>query len=322
MNNKQHNAYKNFWNKVLEYNNILIGIHVHPDGDCIGAALAVQRILKKQYKKRVNIYSSENIPDTCKFLTGVHNILLKEKTDNYDLLLLVDVNTTDRCELPQSMICNNIYCIDHHERGRITYPYEIIIPEASSTCEIIYNLLIANECPIDKVCAEYLLTGIICDTGDYAHTNTNEKVFLISSELTKIGANPTKINKLYFNEKSFKSLKLVGYVLNNLLSFEKGKIVLGYVDYNYLSKNKRYGIDSDTINGQLQSIKGYKLSVFLRELEPNVVRVSLRSPDKVDCNLIAKEFGGGGHKNAAGCTIKEPLEKSIELIVNAGKKHL
>ncbi|MBQ7257357.1 MAG: bifunctional oligoribonuclease/PAP phosphatase NrnA [Abditibacteriota bacterium] len=317
-----NSIYYDFWGNIIKHNNILIGIHEHPDGDCIGSALAIQRVLKKQFGKKATIYSPESIPSCTKFLTGVNNILIKEKPDDYDLLLLVDVNTVKRTGIPQSMLCENIYCIDHHERGSITYPNEIIIPEASSTCEIIYNLLIANECPIDKVCAEYLLTGIICDTGDYAHTNTNEKVFLISSELTKIGANPTKINKFYFNEKSFKSLKLVGYVLNNLLSFERGKLILGYVDYNYLSKNKRYGIDSDTINGQLQSIKGYKLSVFLRELEPNVVRVSLRSPDKVDCNLIAKEFGGGGHKNAAGCTIKEPLNKAIELIVNAGKKHL
>ena len=317
-----NNTFISFWEKILEYNNILIGIHINPDGDCIGASLALKRVLKKQFNKNVNIYSSDTIPDNCKFLTGVHNILHKEKIDNYDLILMVDVNTIERCGIPSSMVCNNIYCIDHHEKGIVNYPYEIIIPEASSTCEVIYNLLSFNNCQIDKICAEYLLTGIICDTGDFSHSNTNAKVFDISSSLTTIGANPSKINKLYFNSSSIESIKMVGYVLNNLISFEKGKITVGYIDYEYLNNHKGIAIDSDTINGRLQSIKGQKLSVFLRELEPNKVRVSLRSSDKVDCNLIANEFGGGGHKNASGCTIKEPIDKAIKSIVNAGKKFL
>ena len=311
---------KEFLQKLLQYNNILIAIHVHPDGDCIGAALALHRVLKKQFNKKVTVFSKDPIPESCKFLPNIYNIINKEKPDNYDLLLLADVNSVKRTQLPESMLNDNIFIIDHHERIDFPHNEDIINSNASSACEIIYDFFKENNIEIDKTVAEYLMTGIICDTGSFVFSNTTAKVFLIASQLTELGANSAIITKKYFKDKPISSLKVLGQVLNNLKTFCNNQIVIGYLDYDFFINNPGISIDSDSINEQLQSVKGHKLSVFLRETEPNKIRGSLRSPNTVDCNKIAMIFDGGGHKNAAGCTINMSLEKAIDIIVKEGAK--
>lgn len=308
----------NFWQELIKYKNILIGIHVNPDGDCVGAALAIQRVLKKQYNIKSTIYTHDPIPECCKFLKYIHNISQKEKVDNYDLLLLLDVNSIERTKI--NITVPKIFMIDHHEKGNITYEKEVLNSNASSTCEIIFDIFQENNVIIDKTTAEYLLTGIICDTGGFVHSNTNSKVLFIASKLVEYGANTNIIIKKYFNEKNFDSVKIVGHVLNNLKSFEDNQIIIASLDNNFISKNK--SIDSDSINNQLQSIKEKKITCFLRENEINKVRVSLRSPDIIDCNKIAMNFNGGGHKNAAGCTINGNIDEVTDKLISVIKKEL
>lgn len=307
--------YKNFWEKLTKFNNVLIGIHTHPDGDCIGSALAVKAALSSLNIKST-IYSQDKIPDFCSFLK-TDEITDRLTGKNFQVLLLIDVNSTERAKISECKIPKNIFIIDHHERESKEFTEEIVIPGASSTSEIIYNLLTENHIEITEEIAQNLLTGLICDTGGFRHSNTSKEALMIGSKLTEAGANPSYITQKYFNEKSLSVIKMTGYVIDRMEAFDNGKILIAPLDYEYIKKQNLTEIDSDTVNLLVQSVKGVEISAFIRETDVNKIRVSLRSPGIYDCNKIAMKFDGGGHINAAGCTIKKSLEEAKKDLLEA-----
>lgn len=315
----------NFWKELTSHKNILMGVHVSPDGDCVGSSLALRRVLKSLGKK-ADIYSFDPIPDNCKFLSDTDFIIVKTLPNKkYDLFLLLDCNTLDRTKLSDDEIKTlpkTKMVIDHHVAAPSDWYMSLINQKAPATADIIYNLLKANNIEIDKDTAEMLLTGIICDTGCYKHSNTTAETFSNTAQLMEKGANVSYIAKEYFDSRSLKSLMLMGYVLNNIKVYDDDKIIIGYVDYNFIIDNEITDLESESINGQLSCLKDHVFSVFMRETYPNVIRCSLRSPDKVNCNEIANAFNGGGHVNASGCTLKMPLDEAINKMLEEVRKHI
>ncbi|MBQ0106026.1 MAG: bifunctional oligoribonuclease/PAP phosphatase NrnA [Armatimonadetes bacterium] len=312
--------YKNFWQSVTKHNNILIGIHPNPDGDCIGGALALQTVFEKLNIK-TTVYSADPIPDCVSFL-NTEKITDTLKDRHFQLLLMVDVNSPDRTKISQERVPKKKFIIDHHEKADTEYDTELIDTKSSSVCEIIYNLFTENNIEITEYIATCLLTGIICDTGGFIHSNTTGNVLRTAGDLTDRGANPHFITEKYFREKDYSVIKMTGYVLNSLETYDEGKIIFAFLDNKYLRDNSIENIDSDPVNQFIQSVKGQKVTAFLRETDENKVRISLRSSGNINCNSICMTFGGGGHINASGCTIRKSLTEAKQDLLEAIRKEM
>jgi len=316
--------FKIFYERLITYNNIFICTHLNPDGDTIGSVLALQRALEF-YGKNVFVYSQDGIPDNCKFLKDSEKIIsntLPTDLKNYDLFLFVDCNDFKRVGLEKEIGINfnEIAIIDHHVKTENKADFALIDEKASSTAQLVYDMLIACEVKIDGIIAEYLLCGIICDTGAFKFSNTNAHTFYTTAKLVESGGDTAKIVKEYFDSKPINALKLTGYVLDNLELYDNGKVIIGYVPKAVMDNLNATIEDTEGINAQINSLKGVVFSVFIREVEMNVFRCSFRGNGKIDCNKLAIAFGGGGHINAAGATIKDTYENALENILQEARK--
>ena len=315
---------KEFYKRLIVSDNIFICTHLNPDGDTIGSVLALQRVLKF-YGKKVFVYSQDGIPDNCKFLKDVEKIIssvLPTDLENYDLFLFVDCNDFKRVGLENEIATNfnEMAIIDHHVKTENKADFALIDEKASSTAQLVYDMLIACEVKIDEIMAEYLLCGIICDTGAFKFSNTDAHTFYTSAKLVESGGDTARIVKEYFDSKPLSALKLTGHVLNNLELYDNGKIIIGYVSKAVMDDLNATREDTEGINAQINSLKGVVFSAFIREVEINVFRCSFRGNGKIDCNKLAIAFGGGGHINAAGATIKDTYENALESILQEARK--
>lgn len=322
--NLNRNDFKSFCEKLKEFDNIILAIHVDPDGDTVGSALAVYKFLKS-LKKNVFVYSQGGVPESCKFLPDAESIIsneLPENLGNYDLFLFIDCNGFKRVGLSDKIRENfkAAAIIDHHIKTENRVDFTLIDETSSSTAQIIYDMLESCGARIDEYMAKYLLCGIICDTGAFKFSNTDAHTFYTAGKLVEAGADAAKTVKEYFDSKPINALKLAGYVLNNLMLYDNGKIVIGFVPKSVLDDLKATREDTEGINALINSLKGFEFSAFIREVEKNVFRCSFRGKGQVDCNKIAMFFDGGGHINASGATIEGDYDDVLERILKEVRK--
>jgi len=290
-----------------EKNSFLLVCHEKIDGDAVGSLLAFGAILK-ELKKNFSMVSKDQIPEVFSFLPGVLEIKNDFILDEFDAVILLDNGEFKRtgysdqlsgCKTKNIPIAN----IDHHSKNDIwklaTLNY--VNPDASSTCELLYefsNKMKINLTPDLSTC---LLLGLYTDTGGFQHQNTTEKVFTIFSELLRRGARLKKISEYISGQKNISLLKLWGIALNRLrLNPELG------ISFSLLTKKDitKSGGSEEDVSGLvnlLNTIPESRLSLLLYETQNGNIKGSLRTEeDRVDVAALAKLLGGGGHKKAAG----------------------
>ena len=293
-----------------------IGIsgHVHPDGDCIGSCLALLDYLKGEYPDRMIDVYLENIPPEFAFLKGADLIRHEpEEAKVYDLFISLDCSTPDRLGPFEALFAaaGDRICIDHHITNEGYARVNVINPEASSTCEILYELFDKEK--ISHACAEALYTGIIHDTGVFKHSNTSRRVMEIAGALIEKGVNTEMIQEETFFKKTYLQNQILGRALVESVMILDGRMIFSSIS----AKDIRfYGVspsDFDGIVSQLKVTEGVECALFMYETEPDSYKISLRSSDAVDVSKIAASFGGGGHKKAAGASI---YGKRRDIIMN------
>ncbi len=286
---------------------ILLFAHSGPDGDTAGSVLAF-----KEYLNSIGIEADiaclDPLPNFMEKLTN-HEFHLPSKLDltQYDAAIGCDsVERGFQKTLPDLKKETVTVIIDHHPDITIKADVVIIDAKCSSTCELIYEYLAAQEARISKSIATYLMIGILSDTGNFQHANTSSRVMEISSDLMKKGASVSKIIEATFANKKLSTLKLWGR------AFEKAKInpknglittVLTEADIEECSATTD---DIGQVASILNTVPGTKFSLVLSERENGVIKGSLRSEEYkgVDVSEIAHLFGGGGHKLASGFEVK------------------
>lgn len=300
-------------NEIIKYitdsKTILILGHTKPDGDCVGACLAMARyILNQFYNKEVNIYLKD-IPSTYDYLNFQDLIINQPKYDVYDLTIALDCADIERIgDKRYFENAKKTINIDHHisntKFGHINY-----IKIVSSTCEIIYELITSKN--ITKKIAQAIYTGIIYDTGIFRHQTTTKKTLQIASELIEFDINFSKIIDKLFYEKTYKQNKLLGVALANSKLILNDKCIYSYISNNEVKKLNIKSGDTEGIIDQLRSTIGVLCAYFIYEVEPNKFKISFRSNDIVDVCKIAKIYNGGGHIRAAGCSVEGEIENVI-----------
>ena len=305
------------WQEVFqlinENQNFLIVSHKNPDGDSIGSEIALALALMK-LKKKVYIYNSNTPPDRYSKFPKASLIKTEKKDFNEDVTIFVDCAEVNRIgEIKDNIdFSKPSINIDHHIGNTKFGTVNLIKPDYSSTAEIIYKL-IKNEIPMDKEIATYLYIGILTDTGAFRYPNTSSHSLRVASELVAYGVTASQVSEFIWFTDPEARIKLLGDVLRAMKLYDKISIM--YVTKEMLDKHKAKEEDTEEFIDYGLSIKGIETAAIIKEREDGILKVSLRSKNNVPVRELAAKYGGGGHRTAAGFSVKkeiEPFKKELK----------
>jgi len=289
--------------------------HMKPDGDSLGSALALASVLKR-FGKKVCVYCCDEIPDFLKFLKGADEVKrTAEKSDVFDCAIIlesIDFSRMGDIIIPTQV--RSIINIDHHlthtNFGNVNY----IVPSSASTAELVLNILEYMKVKLTKNEAENLYAGILTDTGCFQQINTTPNSHIACAKLMRLGIDVNDIYKKIYESNSVDTLKLHGLALYGIKT-----IFNNNVSYIVLRKSmfKKIGSKNFNTNGIISytlKIKDVKIGCLFKEIDKKTTKISCRSLKGFDVLEVMRKFGGGGHKNAAGCIVKTGINSSIKLI--------
>lgn len=285
-----------------------IGIsgHIRPDGDCVGSVMGMYLYLCKVCPKAKIQVMLEKPSEIFDCISGVEQISSDfiPITDKFDVFIALDTVGTRLGEAEKFFDnAGKRINIDHHISnakgcGDINY----VVPEASSTSELVYDVI--DRKALDEEIAKALYIGIVHDTGVFQYSNTSVKTMQIVTDLISFGFNFTELIEKTFYEKTYVQNQILGRALLESKLFMDGKCVVSMVDKKTMAFYQAASHDLDGIVNQLRNTKGVECAIFMYETDVLEYKVSLRSSGRVDVSLVASFFGGGGHKKAAGATMR------------------
>lgn len=294
---------------------IFIAGHLRPDGDCVGAAVASYRYLKKLYPDAAIHAYVEKVPEVFDFLDPDHTIFVQELPEEpVDLFLVLDSSSKDRLGEAQAVFdtAKQTACVDHHVSNLGYAKDNFVKPGCSSACEVLYGLM--EEELIDEKIAEALYIGIIMDTGVFRYSSTTQKTMEIAGSLMEKGIPFWKYIDECFYQRTYTQTQLLGRTLLTSMRLMDGKVIVATVTRRML---EFYGAQTEDIEGiidQLRVTNGVEVALLLHEIGDQEYKVSMRSNTTIDVSRIAVYFGGGGHVKAAGCTMRGSLHDVVNNI--------
>lgn len=279
--------------------------HVEPDGDTFGSCTALAFSLRKLNKK-VAVIIEDEIPRAYNFI----DVSSEPKTlnsDEYDLIAAIDSGSLDRLGKRASEFqkCNLTVNIDHHITNTHFAHYNFVDTKASSTAEIIFNLLKTMDLKIDRYAATCLYLGIVTDTGGFRYSNTTPEIHKVAAELIEYGMiiELSELNWIIFDRSTLSKTKLTGKVISNIKLFLGGRIAISVIDQKDMTEAEATDEDCEGMVNIGRNLEGVEVSAFARFREDGNVKVNLRSNSFFDVSKIAAIYNGGGHAKAAGFTI-------------------
>lgn len=280
---------------------IAIGGHIRPDGDCVGSCMGLYQYIRDNYpEKKADVYLEE-IPAPFAFLEGTEDIRhTLPEGKSCDLFICMDCGDKKRLGFSAPLFedAENTLCIDHHVSNGNFAEKNYIIPDASSTSELVFQLMDKEK--ISRAAAEALYLGIVHDTGVFQYSCAGPATFETAAELLKKGIDGPEIIRNTYYVKTYAQNQILGRALMESILFLHGKCIVSYIRKDTMDFYRVTPKELDGIVSHLKNTKGVHAAVFMYELEPEVYKVSLRSDDRVDVSAIAMQYGGGGHKKAAG----------------------
>ena len=294
-------------NKILDEvkgaTTIAIGGHIRPDGDCVGSCLALYLYLSKTLKKADIKVFLEKPRDIFNCISGINEIKDATKSSQkFDVFIALDCNE-ERLgnSVPIFRDALKKINIDHHISNTGCGDVNYIFPQASSTSELIFDLM--DESYLDKEIAKAIYIGIIHDTGVFQYSNTSEKTLQIAAKLISFDFDFPKLIDETFYEKTYIQNQILGRALLESVLFMNKTCIVSAIDKKTMEFYNVVPADLDGIVNQLRYTKGVECAIFLYESGFQQYKVSMRSGGEVDVSKIAQYFGGGGHVRAAGCSI-------------------
>ncbi len=291
------------WEKVKSASRVGIAGHVRPDGDCIGACMALYNYIRDNYSCEAEVFA-ESVPESFRFLKRSEDINTEYPArDRFDLFIALDTGDKDRLGEAAAYFeaASDTFVIDHHYTNTGFGNVNVIDAKAAATCEILFDFFEPDK--LSKGPAEALYLGIVHDTGVFKHSNTTRKTMETAGRLLEYGVNTSQIIDGTFYEKTYLQNQILGRCLTESILAMDGQVIISYVT---LKTQDFYGLvpsDTDGIIDQLRITKGVEVALLLKEVKPREWKVSLRSNEIVDVGQISVIYNGGGHVRAAGCTM-------------------
>ncbi|MBV9271170.1 MAG: DHH family phosphoesterase [Candidatus Eremiobacteraeota bacterium] len=292
--------------------------HVKPDGDTLGAGLALGLALKK-LGKRVHYFQQDPVPRNLRFLPDSENVTRDVPADlpPDTLWVFCDMSDTGRAgEFLPKIERENTLDIDHHLGNAHFGALNYVLPEECSTGTCVMRLLRELNVEIDTDIATNLLTTIMTDTGGFMHSNTTAPVLDVSAELIRRGANKEQITEEIFANKRLAAVKLLGRAIDESKLGYDDRYIYSFVDDKMLRDCGADGEDTEEIIGHLRSVEGVEAAALFKAFDGDI-RVSLRSNGRVNVQAAAARLGGGGHFRASGLTFTGSLQDAFKAVEEA-----
>jgi len=302
---------------------IVMACHVNPDGDALGSMLGLGLGLASIGKDVICI-SADGVPDIYSFLPGQHLLAPVESVQSWDLAIVLDSGDLERIGSALGAIkqARRLLNLDHHATAKGFGDVQLVVASAASTSEIVYGLLEFLNASVSAEVATCLFTGVTTDTGSFRFRNVTANTLDVASRLVAHGASPADISECVFDNRSLVATKLLAEALTALESTPDGRIVWTRVRYEDFVRLGASDEDTEGFVNYARNVRGAEVGLLFRELPDGSARVSLRGSQHVDVSLIAKRFGGGGHRMAAGCTVPGPLAGAESAIVSLAAEQL
>jgi phosphoesterase RecJ-like protein len=293
-----------------------ITTHIKPDGDGVGSSLGLYWLLRS-LGKDADVIVHGDVPPAYMSLPGAGEIRdVKSVNGRYDAVFVIECSDLDRPGI-EGLDKQFTVNIDHHATSEHFGTINWIDSTASAVGEMIYNLCKAIGGKITSEIAECVYMALVTDTGSFHFPNTSDRTLKVASELVKAGALPAKIGEAVYHNYPWSRIELMRQVLNTVRRDETGRIAMMR---QTLAMHER----ADAIDGDNNGFVNIPLAareviavVYMREVEPNKYRASLRSKGNINVAKVAETFGGGGHKNAAGLGVEGDWDEKEREIVEA-----
>jgi phosphoesterase RecJ-like protein len=288
--------------------------HIRPDGDSLGSSLGLYWLLGA-LGKEVELIMRDPVPHAYQKLPGTEFVRVTPSVDReYDAVFVIECSDITRpglIDLDKQLVVN----IDHHSTTALFGDINWIDSTASAVGEMIYNLCKALGVRVTREIAECVYTALITDTGSFHYSNTSERTFKVASELVRAGVKPAKVSQAVFANYPWSKIELLSEVLATVKRDSTGRVAWLAQTLDMQERAHASDEDGDGFVNYPMSCGDVEACAFFKETAPGIYRVSLRSKCDVNVARIAERFGGGGHRNAAGCTFEGTIEDAERQLV-------
>lgn len=295
-------------NLIQQALKITLLTHINPDGDGISACAALEHCFKKLNKQIETIYPCK--PD-IDFKRQPENFFINKHNQTPDLIIACDTTSLDRAYYPDNFKNIPLINIDHHISNTISGTCNFVEPDYSSACEVLFFLIQDN---LDTYAAECLLYGIIADTCVFQTQSTKAQTLHVAAKLIDLGANLYQLKSEYLGTKDPQTIMLWGSIMSSLHIVNKDKAIVAFATKKDLEHFEQTQAALDGFSNFLAQTASSDITVFAYETVDGKTKVSIRSKVS-DVNTFAAQFGGGGHKNAAGFLSDLPVDNVVQKII-------
>jgi phosphoesterase RecJ-like protein len=302
---------------IRDRHRFVLASHSRPDGDSIGSQLAAAFALR-HLGKQVTIVNADPAPGPLMQFPGVRGIQIADRVhvppgDDAAAIIMEcgDLARTGVSGLEQFFVIN----IDHHP-GNLEYGNLNWFDSSAAACgEMVFDLVQALGVPLTPEIATHIYLAILTDTGSFHYSNITPRTFDICEQTVAAGVDPVLVARNVYDSNNMGRLKLFGAVLSQMQIDPSGRIAIVYLDHEMAREAGGTYEDTEGIINLPLTVKEIQAVVFFKQGEGDQYRVSMRSKGDIDIGAIAKEFGGGGHKNAAGCTVAGPIDALQKMFI-------
>ena len=305
---------------LKEHDHYLLLTHARPDGDTVGSAYALAMALR-EYGKEAYV-----LPDPLagRNFPPFFEAVAPETIPDDPTVVTIDV--ADASLLPEwsEKYLPQVSCvIDHHTSNRVPCDLKCVDSGAAATAEIIREIVALLELPLSPVVSQGIYMALMTDTGCFRYSNVREKTLLYAADALAAGADAFGLARELFMKKSARRMKVESHVISGFRYFAEGKINIASIS---LAEAETLGATEDDIGGLASMTvipESVEIGIFLREMTPDEVKISVRTDTYADAAALCAKFGGGGHVRAAGCTLKNTtLEEAIIILKEEAEKLL
>ncbi len=299
----------------------LITSHANPDGDAIGSSIAAARLLR-QLGKAATVWLRDPIPRMYQALPGSDRVHTGEEPPAnfpglFDTGLVMECPSTDRTGLEDALSALPLINIDHHLGNELYGSVNWVDTAAPAVGEMVFRIARAMNLAIDRDVANSLYLTLVTDTGGFRFSNTTAETFDAAAELMREGASPETISKWLYESQPESVLRLTGEMLRTLEIHAQGRVATAWLTHEMTERAGAGPGDSEGLIDYPRSIAGVDAVAMFRQLEDGGFKVSLRSRGNVSVEKIARRFGGGGHRNAAGYSSEADRQEVFEQTVRS-----
>jgi bifunctional oligoribonuclease and PAP phosphatase NrnA len=287
---------------ILSRERFIVSSHARPDGDSIGSQMAMAYALRA-LGKHVEVVNKDPAPPPLMAFPGVEAIRVSEQAEgDFDAALILECSDLARTGvrgLDRYFVIN----VDHHP-GNVAYgAINWLDGDAAACAEMVFDIVEALGVPLTPEIATHVYVGILTDTGSFHYSNISARTFDICSRLVQAGVDPQKVARSIFDSNTLGRLRLFGAVLSSVELEAEGQVAVVWVDRAMAAAAGGTYEDTEGLINLPLTVKEIQAVVFFKEMGTHEYRVSMRSKGAINVNAVAKRYGGGGHKNASGCTV-------------------